>query len=56
MLNPTIQKRKASASLTKKFEKEQKKLLVKKEKRMAKAAKTSTIWDGYYTTLQLMAQ
>ena len=23
---------------------------------MAKAAKTSTIWDGYYTTLRLMAQ
>ena len=25
-------------------------------KRMAKASKTSTIWDGYYTTLRLMAQ
>ena len=56
MLSPTIQKRKNSESLTKKYEKEQKKLLQKKEKRMAKAAKTSTIWDGYYTTLQLMAQ
>lgn len=56
LLSPTVQKRKASASLTKKYEKEQKKLLAKKEKRMAKASKTSTIWDGYYTTLQLMAQ
>lgn len=56
MLNPTVQKRRASESLTKKYEKEQKKLLVKKEKRMAKAAKQSTIWDGYYTTLRLMAQ
>ncbi len=55
-LEPTAQKRRASESLTKKYEKEQKKLLVKKEKRMAKASKTSTIWDGYYTTLQLMAQ
>ena len=56
LLEPTAQKRRASASLTKKYEKEQKKLLVKKQKRMAKASKTSTIWDGYYTTLQLMAQ
>ena len=37
-------------------QKEQKKLLAQKEKRMAKAAKKSTVWDGYYTTLQLMAQ
>ena len=56
MLSPTVQKRRASEKLTKKYEKEQKKLLAKKEKRMAKAAKTSTIWDGYYTTLQLMAR
>ncbi|MBO6273176.1 M48 family metallopeptidase [bacterium] len=56
MLTPTVEKRRASASLTKKYEKEQAKLLAKKEKRMKKVAKTSTIWDGYYTTLQLMAQ
>ena len=56
LLSPTVQKRKESERLTKKYEKEQKKLLAKKEKRMAKAAKTSTIWDGYYTTLRLMAQ
>ncbi|MCR5265633.1 MAG: M48 family metallopeptidase [Cyanobacteria bacterium RUI128] len=56
LLTPTVQKRKASEKLTKKYEKEQKKLLEKKQKRMAKAAKKSTVWDGYYTTLQLMAQ
>lgn len=56
LLTPKIEKRKASERLTKKFEKEQQKLLIKKQKRMAKAAKKNTIWDGYYTTLQLMAQ
>lgn len=56
LLSPTVQKRKSSEKLTKKYEKEQKKLLAQKEKRMAKAAKTSTIWDGYYTTLMLMAK
>ena len=56
MLNPTVQKRRNSEKLTKKYEKEQKKLLAKKEKRMAKAARQSTIWDGYYATLRLMAQ
>ena len=55
-LEPVAQRRRASESLTKKYEKEQKKLLEKKEKRMAKASRTSTIWDGYYTTLQLMAK
>ena len=56
LITPTVQKRQASEKLTKKYEKEQKKLLEKKQKRMAKAAKKSTVWDGYYTTLQLMAQ
>ena len=56
LLTPTVQKRKSSERLTKKYEKEQQKLLVKKQKRMAKASKTSTVWDGYYTTLQLMAR
>lgn len=56
MLNPTVEKRRASEKLTKKYEKEQKKLLVKKEKRMQKVARQSTIWDGYYSTLRLMAQ
>lgn len=54
-LTPAINKRKNSAKLTKKFEKEQKKLLTKKEKRQKKMQGTSSIWDGYYTTLQLMA-
>lgn len=55
-LTPTVQKRQSSERLTKKYEKEQQKLLVKKQKRMAKASRTSTVWDGYYTTLQLMAR
>lgn len=56
LLTPIAEKRRASKSLTNKYEKEQKKLLVKKEKRMKKASRTSTIWDGYYSTLLLMAQ
>lgn len=56
LLTPTVNIRKSSEKLTKKYEKEQKKLLAKKAKRMAKAANKSTIWDGYYTTLRLMAQ
>lgn len=56
LLNPKIQKRKSSERLSKKYEKAQKKLLVKKQRRMAKAAKKNTVWDGYYTTLKLMAQ
>ena len=56
LLNPTVDKRKSSEKLTKKYQKEQVKLLAKKEKRMQKVAKASTIWDGYYTTLRLMAQ
>lgn len=56
VISPNVQKRKTSEKLTKKFEKEQKKLLSKKEKRMKKMAKTTTIWDGYYSTLMLMAQ
>ena len=55
MINPTIEKRKNSARLTKKFKKEQEKLLKKKEKRQKKMQGTSSIWDGYYTTLQYLA-
>ncbi len=55
VIAPNVQKRKASEKLTKKYEKEQKKLLSKKEKRMKKLSKTSTVWDGYYATLMLMA-
>lgn len=56
MLSPTVNKRKSSEKLTKKYQKEQTKLLAKKEKRLQKVARSSTIWDGYYTTLRLMAQ
>lgn len=56
MLQPTVNRRKSSARLTKKYQKEQKKLLVKKQKHLMRVSNTSTIWDGYYTTLQLMAQ
>ena len=53
---PNVNKRKVSEKLTKKHEKKQQKLLKKKEKRMKKLAKKTTIWDGYYSTLMLMAQ
>ncbi len=55
IINPTVKKRKSSTRLMKKFEKQQKKLLAKKQKRMLKMQKSSTIWDGYYTTLQYLA-
>lgn len=53
---PNVEKRKASERLTKKYEKNQQKLLKKKEKRIKKLAKKTTVWDGYYSTLMLMAQ
>ena len=56
MLTPTINKRKSSERLTKKYNKEQQKLLVKKEKRLKRAANSTTVWDGYYSTLMLMAR
>lgn len=55
MINPTVEKRKASARLTKKFNKEQEKLLKKKEKRAKKMQGTSSVWDGYFNTLQYLA-
>ena len=39
----------------KKFEKEQQKLIAKKLKRAKKMQNSNTIWDGYFTALQLMA-
>ena len=56
ILEPSVQKRKSSKYLTSKYEKQQKKLLVKKEKRAKKLSKNSTIWDGYYSALTLMMQ
>lgn len=55
MLEDTINKRKNSKRLSAKFEKEQKKLIAKKQKRLKKMQGTSTIWDGYYAALQLAA-
>lgn len=55
MLQPSIDKRKKSKLSSVRFEKEQKRLLAKKQKRLKKMQGTSTLWDGYYTTLQLMA-
>lgn len=55
-IQPTLDKRAANKSLAKKYEKEQKKLIAKKEKRAQKMSKTSTVWDGYYSTLTLMAR
>ena len=54
-VKPTVEKRKNSERLTKKFNKEQTKLLKKKEKRAKKMQGTSSVWDGYYTTLQYLA-
>lgn len=56
LLTPTVNKRKSSERLTKKYQKEQQKLLVKKQKRLKRVANSTTIWDGYYSTLQLMAR
>lgn len=55
-IQPTLDKRAKNKKLMAKYEKEQKKLIKKKEKRASKMSKTSTVWDGYYSTLQLMAQ
>ncbi len=55
IINPTVEKRKNSKRLQNKFEKEQKKLLAKKQKRMIKMQKSNTVWDGYFTTLQYLA-
>ncbi len=54
-IKPTLEKRNNSKNLMKKYQKEQKKLIAKKEKRLKKMSKTSTVWDGYYSTLLLMA-
>ena len=55
VITPNVEKRKKSARLQKKFEKEQKKLITKKEKRAKKMQNSNTVWDGYYTALTLMA-
>ena len=55
MIKPNIDKRKNSQRLTNKFNKQQEKLLKKKEKRAKKMQGTSSVWDGYFTTLQYLA-
>ena len=55
MITPSVEKRKASKYKTWKYEREQKKLLSKKEKRAKKMQGTSTVWDGYYATLQYLS-
>lgn len=52
VIQPNIDKRKSSKWLTRKYERNQKKLLAKKEKRNKKMKGTSSVWDGYYATLQ----
>ena len=56
LMSPVILKRKNSTYLTKKYQRQQKKLLAKKEKRQRKMQGSSSVWDGYYKTLQFMAQ
>lgn len=55
IVKPTVEKRKSSERLTTKFNKEQEKLLKKKEKRVKKMQGTNSVWDGYFTTLQYLA-
>lgn len=55
IITPNVQKRKSSAYQTWKYNREQKKLLAKKEKRAKKMQGTSTVWDGYYATLQYLS-
>jgi len=55
MITPNVEKRKASKFQTWKYQREQKKLLAKKEKRAKKMQKTNTVWDGYFNTLQYLS-
>ena len=55
MLKPIIDKRNSSESEMYKYISSQRKLLAKKEKRERKMQGTSTVWDGYYRTLQYAA-
>ncbi len=55
VLNPTVEQRKASKRLSAKYERQQKKLLAKKEKRMKKMSRYNSVWDSYYTSLQMIS-
>ena len=52
MMKSTLDLRKTSEAANNKYIAAQKKLLVKKQKREKKMQGTSTVWDGYYNTLQ----
>lgn len=56
IIQPKVEKRKNSTFKTNRFVKKQEKLLAKKQKRMKKMAKTSTVWDGYYSTLLMFSE
>jgi len=55
LIQPVVDKRQKSSRLMNKYEKNQQKLLKKKEKRAKKMQGTNSFWDGYYTTLQYLA-
>ena len=55
MITPNVEKRKSSKFQTWKYQREQKKLLAKKEKRAKKMQKKNTVWDGYFNTLQYLS-
>lgn len=56
IITPKVEKRKQSEKNMKKFQKEQQRLLKRKEKRLKKIAKGSTIWEGYYKTVSLFME
>ncbi len=55
VITPNVEKRKASKWQTARYERQQKKLLAKKEKRLKKMQGTNTVWDGYFATLQYLS-
>ncbi|MBR1617015.1 M48 family metallopeptidase [bacterium] len=52
IINPILQERNSSEKLISQYKTEQQKLLEKKTKREYKMHGTSTVWDGYFKTLQ----
>ncbi len=53
IITPLVQIRNSSPKLKAKYEKEQQKLLVKRNKRLSKMARSSNAWDTSYATLML---
>ena len=54
-LQSAVNERNSSAKLSEKYVSNQEKLLTKKEKRAVKMQGTNSVWDGYYSTLQSLA-